>query len=72
MNPKRTYKRPVSFPDNIYASQLCGFFDEKAQPEVVLYVGGEPWIYRVKRSAWRSYAPVGYRIFEMIRINEER
>lgn len=67
---KRGWKHRYTF--DLDASQLCGFFDEMAQPKVVLYVGGEALVYRVKRSAWRSYAPVGYRIFEMIRINEER
>lgn len=67
---KRGWKHRYTF--DLDASKLCGFFDEKAQPEVVLYVGGKPWVYRVKRSAWRSYAPVGYRIFEMIRVNEGR
>lgn len=67
---KRGWKHRYTF--DIDASKLCGFFDEKTQPKVVLYVGGEALVYRVKRSAWRSYAPVGYRIFEMIRVNEER
>ena len=52
-------------------SKLCGFFDERALPEVTVYVGGEPYVYRAKRSAWRSYAPIGYRIFDMIRVNEQ-
>ena len=37
---------------------------------MTLYVAGRETTYEVKRSAWRSYAPVAYRIFEMIRVNE--
>lgn len=65
---KRGWKHRCTF--DLDASQLCGFFDERQLPEVVLYIGGRPLIYRAKRSAWRTYAPIGYRIFEMIRINE--
>ena len=67
---KRGWKHRYTF--DLNASQLCGFFDEKALPEATLYIGGEPWVYRAKRSAWRTYAPIGYRIFEMIRVNEAR
>ena len=52
-------------------SELCGFFDERASPEVTVYVGEKSYVYRAKRSAWRSYAPIGYRIFDMIRVNEQ-
>ncbi|WP_300798284.1 hypothetical protein [uncultured Alistipes sp.] len=51
-------------------ASVGAFFDETAEPRITLYAGGRTWTYRVKRAAWRSYAPVGYRIFEMIRINE--
>ena len=65
---KKGWKHRYTFDAD--GSQLCGFFDEGAVPEVTLYAGGRPYVYRAKRAAWRSYAPVGYRIFEMIRINE--
>lgn len=67
---KRDWKHRYTF--DLDASQLCGFFDETQQPTVTLYIDGRPWTYRAKRSAWRSYAPIGYRIFEMIRVNEAR
>lgn len=67
---KRGWKHRYTF--DVDASQLCGFFDERQLPEVTLYIDGQPWVYRAKRSAWRSYAPIGYRIFEMIRVNEAR
>lgn len=65
---KRGWKHRYTF--DLDASRLCGFFDERQLPEVTLYIDGRPWCYRAKRSAWRNYAPIGYRIFEMIRINE--
>lgn len=58
-----TFRVPVSL--------IGAFFDETADPAVDLFVGGAALRYRAKRSAWRSYAPVGYRIFEMIRVNEQ-
>lgn len=49
---------------------LYVFFNEKALPEVTIYADGKAYVYRVKRAAWRNYAPVGFKIFEMIRFNE--
>lgn len=46
------------------------FFSEES-PEVTLYTGGRTRTYRIKRSAWRSYAPAGRKIIRMIRANEE-
>ena len=66
---KKQWKHRYTFDAD--GSELCGFFDERALPEVTVYVGGEPYVYRAKRSAWRSYAPIGYRIFDMIRVNEQ-
>ena len=67
---KRGWKHRYTF--EVDALLLCGFFDETALPEVTVHVGGQSRVYRVKRSAWRSYAPIGCRIFEMIRVNEAR
>ena len=67
---KKGWKHRYTFDAD--GSQLCGFFDEQAEPDVTLYAGGRPYVYRVKRSAWCSYAPVGYKIFEMIYVNEKR
>ncbi len=50
--------------------RLCPFFDAQAEPRVTLHAGSKQRDYRVKRSAWRSYAPIGCRIFEMVRVNE--
>ena len=66
---KKQWKHRYTFDAD--GSELCGFFDERALPEVTVYVGGKPYVYRAKRSAWRSYAPIGYRIFDMIRVNEQ-
>lgn len=65
---KRRWKHRYAFETD--ASLLCGFFDERTEPRVELYVGERPCVFRAKRSAWRHYAPIGYRIFEMIRVNE--
>lgn len=65
---KKGWKHRYTFDAD--GTQLCGFFDEQAAPEVTLYTAGRACPYRIKRSAWRAYAPVGYKIFEMIRINE--
>lgn len=54
----------------IPVAALGTFFDEAADPTVTLHFGGQRTVYRVKRAAWRSYAPVGNRIFETIRLNE--
>ena len=67
---KKGWKHRYTFDAD--GSLLCGFFDEGAEPEVTLYAGERPYVYRAKRSAWRSYAPIGYKIFEMIHVNERR
>ena len=65
---KKGWKHRYTFDAD--ASRLCGFFDEQASPEITVYTAGRPAVYCVKRSAWRSYAPIGYKIFDMIRVNE--
>lgn len=67
---KKGWKHRYTFDAD--GSKLCGFFDERALPEVTVYVGGRAYVYSAKRSAWRSYAPVGYKIFEMVYVNERR
>lgn len=46
------------------------FFDAEAEASVTLYSGGRAYRYEARRRAWHAYAPVGFRIFEMIRCNE--
>lgn len=46
------------------------FYNEKTLPCVTIYANGKSYVYKVKRSAWRNYAPIGFKIFEMIRFNE--
>lgn len=65
---KRAWKHRYSFRAPI--ESLCAFFDERATPSVSLSAAGQTYVYPAKRSAWRSYAPIGFRIFEMIRVNE--
>lgn len=50
---------------------LFTFFDVDALPEAIVYSQGQAFVYKAKPSAWKSYAPVGYKIFEMIRVNEQ-
>lgn len=52
------------------AASVRAFFDEQTSPQVVVNSEARTLVYDVKKSAWRSYAPVGRRIFEMIRLNE--
>ncbi|WP_295938110.1 hypothetical protein [uncultured Alistipes sp.] len=66
---KKVWKHRYTFSADV--AKVCTFFDEQATPEVTIYSQGREYIYRAKRSAWRSYAPIGYKIFEMIRINEQ-
>ena len=65
---KKRWKHRYGFRTEV--APLYRFFDERRTPEVWLYAGGETYRFRVKRSAWHAYAPVGFRIFEMIRANE--
>ncbi len=55
----------------VQVDDLARFFDAGATPDVTLYTAdGQEVAYRVQRSAWRDYAPVAFKIFEMIRYNE--
>lgn len=65
---KKTWKHRYTFKTPVVA--LYTFFDAAQQPEAVLYAGGKAYVYTVKPSAWRSYAPIGNKIFSMIRVNE--
>ncbi|MCM1151429.1 MAG: hypothetical protein NC322_05255 [Alistipes senegalensis] len=67
---KKSWKHRYSLQTD--AELVRAFFDETAVPRVIVYSGGVPHPYEVKKSAWRSYAPVGRKIFEMIRLNEAR
>lgn len=67
---KKRWKHRYSLQTDAAAARA--FFDEQATPRVVVGCEGQTLVYEVKKSAWRSYAPVGRRIFEMIRLNENR
>lgn len=66
---KNEWKHRYTFSGKI--ELFCAFFDENALPEVTLYANGKPYVYKVKKSAWRNYAPIGFKIFEMIRFNDK-
>lgn len=67
---KKLWKHRYSLQTDVALVRV--FFDEDTEPQVVVYSGDRPLVYGVKRSAWHSYAPVGRKIFEMIRLNEGR
>lgn len=67
---KKLWKHRYSLQTDVALVRV--FFDESVEPQAVVYSGGEALVYDAKRSAWRSYAPVGRKIFEMIRLNESR
>lgn len=66
---RKTWKHRYTFSTNV--GSLYTFFDAAAEPQVVLYSQGRAYPFRVKKSAWKGYAPIGNKIFEMIRINEK-
>lgn len=67
---KRRWKHRYSFRTPV--DRLCPFFDAETSPRVILYGAEGELVFEVKRAAWRNYAPIGYRIFEMVRVNEAR
>ncbi len=50
---------------------LYRYFDETRTPAVTLYTRQGTVEFPVRRSEWTGYAPVAFRIFEMIRCNEQ-
>lgn len=52
--------------------QLYGLYNADQSPEVVITTQSSELEYQAKRSAWREYAPIGYKIFEVIRLNDAR
>lgn len=67
---KKEWKHRYSFTTEV--KSLYSFFDVSATPQVVLYGQGKSCVYKAKPSAWKSAAPVQSKIFEMIRVNEQR
>ncbi len=64
---KKSWTHRYSFKTPVVG--LYSFFDEETSPVLTIYSGGKAYSYPAKRSAWKSYAPIGYRIFKMIRAN---
>ncbi|MEG2064215.1 MAG: hypothetical protein RSB23_02230 [Alistipes sp.] len=50
--------------------KFSSFFSNKVASEAIIYSKGVPYRYQVKKSDWNKYAPIGYKIFEMIQFNE--
>ncbi|MEG1611960.1 MAG: hypothetical protein RR318_05035 [Alistipes sp.] len=51
--------------------KFAPFFSNDGTAEAIVYSAGSVCHYKMKQSAWSSYAPVGFKIFEMIEINEK-
>lgn len=66
---KKEWKHRYSLSVNV--KPFYTFYDEKTLPEVTLWSGSKAYVYKAKKSAWKGYAPVGCKIFEMIRFNEK-
>ena len=66
---KKTWKHRYSLTTGV--APLYTFFDPSAEPRVVIYSQGKAYEFRAKKSAWKTYAPIGNKIFEMIRVNEK-
>lgn len=56
---------------SVPAATLYRYFDETRTPAVTLYTRQGAVEFPVRRSEWKDYAPVAFRIFEMIRYNEQ-
>lgn len=70
IEPEKTqWKSRYTFAVDIRS--FYSFFDVSATPEAILYSRGNAYVYKVKPAAWRSFAPVGSKIFSMIRTNEQ-
>lgn len=66
---KKSWKHRYTFSADLKSLSL--FFVKAADsPSVTLYIGGKVVVFNVKPSAWNSYAPIGNKILEMIRMNE--
>lgn len=66
---KKRWKHRYTFSPVV--SSLYTFYNVTAAPQVTVYSKGRAYVYNVKQSAWKSYAPIGDKIFRTIRINEE-
>ncbi|MFR9651800.1 MAG: hypothetical protein SNG35_07245 [Rikenellaceae bacterium] len=53
---------------NTQAEPLFSLYNLESNPQITLYTSDNEYIYSVKHSAWKKYAPIGNRIFEMIKI----
>lgn len=65
---KKAWKHRYTF--SVDVKSLYVFFDPAATPSVTLYAQGQAFVYPVKASAWKDYALVGNKIFQMVRMNE--
>lgn len=66
---KKRWKHRYTF--SVPVEKLYRYFDETQTPEAILHTRQGEVVFPVRRSEWRSYAPIAFRIFEMIRFNEQ-
>lgn len=52
--------------------QLYPLYNAENYPQFIIECDNEQIIYEVRGSAWRNYAPIGYKIFELIRLNDSK
>ncbi len=52
-----------------HMQELANFYLAEAHPTITLYSGDKRIIYNCRVNDWQRYAPIGHRIFAMIRIN---
>ncbi len=50
--------------------QLLKLYDNEAAPRIELLAGNKIYSYSAKESAWKRYAPIGAKIFEMITLQK--
>ncbi len=53
------------------AEPFFNLYTPKTTPQITLYNGDDEYIYTVKESAWKKYAPIGSRIFEMLKLDRD-
>lgn len=46
------------------------FFSDQL-PAATIYSKGSTFNYKVKKATWKTYAPIGFKIFKMIKFNEK-
>ncbi|MEG1574143.1 MAG: hypothetical protein RR293_07630 [Bacteroidales bacterium] len=67
---KNMWKHRYTLSDSI--TNFNSFYTEKNASEAIIYAGEKEYRYKVKKSAWKNYLPIGNKIFQMIELNEKK